>query len=64
MATLTLYKDKVNAIGGLIDNLIKSSGTIDVQLVTLKNTLQSVNSSTCNLQDTVDSISLSSKSKK
>ena len=37
---------------------------MDVQLGTLKNTLQGVDSSTCNLQDTVDSISSSSKSEK
>ena len=57
MATITLYKEKVNGVGGLIDNLIKSSSNLDVQLGTLKNTLQGVDSSTCNLQDTVDSIS-------
>ena len=37
---------------------------MNVQLGTLKNTLQGVDSSTCNLQDTVDSISSSSKSEK
>ena len=61
MATITLYKEKVNGVGGLIDNLIKSSSNLNVQLGTLKNTLQGVDSSTCNLQDTVDSISSSSK---
>ena len=40
MATITLYKEKVNGVGGLIDNLIKSSSNLDVQLGTLKNTLQ------------------------
>ena len=25
MATITLYKEKVNGVGGLLDNLIKSS---------------------------------------
>ena len=64
MATIALYKEKVNGVGGLIDNLIKSSSNLDVQLGTLKNTLQGVDSSTCNLQDTVDSISSSSKSEK
>ena len=64
MATITLYKEKVNGVGGLTDNLIKSSSNLDVQLGTLKNTLQGVDSSTCNLQDTVDSISSSSKSEK
>ena len=64
MATITLYKEKVNGVGGLIENLIKSSSNLNVQLGTLKNTLQGVDSSTCNLQDTVDSISSSSKSEK
>ena len=56
MATIILYKEKVNGVGGLLDNLIKSSSNLDVKLGTLKNTLQGVDSSTCNLQDTVSSI--------
>lgn len=56
MATITLYKEKVNGVGGLIDNLIKSSSNLDVKLRTLKNTLQCVDSSTCNLQDTVNMV--------
>ena len=62
MATITLYKDKINGVGSLLDNIIKSSNNLNAQLGTLKNTLQGVDSSTCNLQDTVDSISSSSKS--
>ena len=62
MSTITLYKDKVNGVGSLLDDIIKSSNNLSVQLGTLKNTLQGVDSSTCNLQDTVDSISSSSKS--
>ena len=62
MATITLYKDKINGVGGLIDDIIKSSNNLNVQVGTLKNTLQGVDSSTCNLQDTIDSISSSSKS--
>ena len=62
MATIALYKSKVNGVGGLIDDIIKSSNNLDTQLGTLKNTLQGVDSSTCNLQDTIDSISSSSKS--
>ena len=46
------------------DDIIKSSNNLNAQLGTLKNTLQGVDSSTCNLQDTVDSISSSSKSEK
>ncbi len=64
MATITLYKDKVNGVGSLLDDIIKSSNNLNAQLGTLRNTLQRVDSSTCNLQDTVDSISFSSKSEK
>ena len=64
MATITLYKDKLNGVGGLIDNIIKSSNSLDTQLGTLKSTLQGVSSSTYNLQDTVNSISSSSKTEK
>ncbi|MEI3305524.1 MAG: polymorphic toxin-type HINT domain-containing protein [Dysosmobacter sp.] len=62
MATITLYKDKINGVGSLLDDIIKSSNNLSAQLGTLKSTLQGVDSSTCNLQDTVDSISSSSKS--
>lgn len=64
MATITLYKDKINGVGSLLDDIIKSSNNLNAQLGTLKNTLQGVDSSTCNLQDTVDSISSFSKSEK
>ena len=59
MATITLYKDKLNGVGGLIDNIIKSSNSLDTQLGTLKSTLQGVSNSTYNLQDIVNSISSS-----
>ncbi len=62
MATITLYKDKVNGVGSLLDDIIKSVNNIDVQLSTLENTLQGVSSSTCDLNDTVESIRSSSKS--
>lgn len=64
MATIALYKNKVNGVGGLLDSIIKSSNNLDVQIGTLKNTLQGVESSSCDLQDAVDSISSSSKSEK
>ena len=64
MATITLYKDKLNGVGGLIDNIVKSSNSLDTQLGTLKSTLQGVSNSTYNLQDTVNSISSSSKTEK
>lgn len=61
MATITLHKDKINGVGSLLDDIIKFSNNLNAQLGTLKSTLQGVDSSTCNLQDTVDSISSSSK---
>lgn len=64
MATISLYKDKLNGVGGLLDRIVKSVNNLDTQLDTLKDTLQGVNSSTCNLEDTVNSISSSSKSEK
>ncbi len=64
MATITLYKDKLNGVGGLIDNIVKSSNNLETQLGTLKSTLQGVSSSTYDLQDTVNSISSSSKTEK
>ena len=64
MATITLYKEKINGVGSLLADIIKSSNNLNAQLGTLKNTLQGVDSSTCDLQDAVDSISSSSKSEK
>lgn len=64
MPTITLYKDKLNGVVGLIDNIVKSSNNLETQLGTLKSTLQGVNSSTYDLQDTVNSISSSSKTEK
>ena len=59
---LNLKIDFRDGVGSLLDDMIKSSNNLNAQLGTLKNTLQGVDSSTCNLQDTVDSISSSSKS--
>lgn len=59
-----IIKDKLNGVGGLFDNIIKSSNNLGTQLGTLKSTLQGVSSSTYNLQDTVNSISSSSKTEK
>ena len=59
-----IYKDKLNGVGGLFDNIIKSSNNLGTQLGTLKSTLQGVSSSTYNLQDTLNSISSSSKTEK
>ena len=64
MATITLRKDKINGVDGLIDSIVKSSNNLNTQLGTLRNTLQGVDSSTCDLQNVVDSISSLSKSEK
>lgn len=61
MATIVLYKDKLNGVGGLINNIVTSSNNLNSQLGALKTTLQGVNSSTCNLQETVNNISSSTK---
>ena len=39
-----IYKDKLNGVGGLFDNIIKSSNNLGTQLGTLKSTLQGVSS--------------------
>lgn len=61
MATIVLYKDKLNSVGGLINNIVTSSNNLNSQLAALKTTLQGVNSNTCNLQETVNNISSSTK---
>lgn len=61
MATIVLYKDKLNSVGGLINNIVTSSNNLTTQLGSLKTTLQGVSSSTCNLQETVNNISSSTK---
>lgn len=61
MATIVLHKDKLNSIGGLINNIVTSSNNLNTQLGSLKTTLQGVSSSTCNLQETVNNISSSTK---
>ena len=33
MATIALYKNKVNGIGSLIDNIIKSSNSLDNKIL-------------------------------
>ena len=64
MATIVLYKDKLNSVGGLINNVVTSSNNLNTQLGSLKTTLQGVSSSTCNLRETVDNISSSTKTEK
>ena len=62
MATIALYKDKINRVGFQLEGVINSSDKLSSQLNVLKNTLQGVDSSTCDLQDAVDSITSSTKS--
>jgi UDP-2,3-diacylglucosamine pyrophosphatase LpxH len=64
MATITLYKDKLNGVGSFINGILKHSNNLDTQLTTLKSTLQGIDSSTYNLDAAVESIRSSSKSEK
>lgn len=64
MATIVLYRDKLNSIGESIRNNVSASNNLNSQLSSLKSTLQGINSSTYNLQDTIDNISSSTKTEK
>ena len=44
MATITLYKDKLNGVGSLIDTMVSTVNNLDMQLGALKATLQGINS--------------------
>ena len=33
MATITLYKDKINGVGSLLDNIIKPSNSLDNKIL-------------------------------
>ena len=61
MATITLYKDKLNGVGSLISTMVSSVNNLDMQLGALKSTLQVVNSSTYNLDSAVENIRSSSQ---
>ena len=61
MATITLYKDKLNGVGSLISTMVSSVNNLDMQLGALKSTLQGVNSSTYNLDSAVENIRSSSQ---
>ena len=61
MATLTLYKDKLNGVSSAINSMVKSSKDVDTQLGVLKNTLQGVNNGNYDLSSAVSNISSSSK---
>lgn len=61
MATITLYKDKLNSVSSLINTMVSSVNNLDMQLGALKSTLQGVNSSTYNLDGAVENIRSSSQ---
>lgn len=61
MATIVLHKDKLNSVGGAINNIVTASNNLNSQLCSLKTTLQSVNSNTCDLQETINNIRTSTK---
>lgn len=61
MATITLYKDKLNSVSSLINTMVSSANNLDMQLGALKSTLQGVNSSTYNLDSAVENIRSSSQ---
>lgn len=64
MATIVLHKDKLNSVGGEINNIVTASNNLNSQLCSLKTTLQSVNSNTCDLQETINNIRTSTKTEK
>lgn len=64
LATIVLYRDKLNSIGESIRNNVSASNNLNSQLSSLKSTLQGINSSTYNLQDTINNISSSTKTEK
>lgn len=61
MATITLYKDKLNSVSSLINTMVSSVNNLDMQLGALKSTLQGGNSSTYNLDSAVENIRSSSQ---
>ena len=64
MATIALYKDKINNISSAFGNLSATSNNLNSQLGYLKTTLQGVSCSEYDLQTAVNSISSSTKSEK
>lgn len=64
MSTIVLYKDRLNGINTYIDDVTNSCDILSTQLNSLKSILQGVSSNSCNLQDTVNNISSSTKTEK
>ena len=61
MATIALYKDNLNGVGGFMDLIINSSTKLDEKLGVLRVALQGVNCDANDLQDAVNKISSSTK---
>lgn len=64
MSTIVLYKDRLNGINTYINDVTNSCDILSTQLNSLKSILQGVSSNSCNLQDTVNNISSSTKTEK
>ena len=64
MSTIVLYKDRLNGINTYINDVTNSCDSLSTQLNSLKSILQGVSSNSCNLQDTVNNISSSTKTEK
>ena len=63
MATITLYAGKGNQMSGLLDNAKKSVNEYVHMLGSLKWNLLMVDSSICNVEDVMDSVNASTKTK-
>ncbi len=63
MATITLYAGKGNQMSGLLDNAKKSVNEYVHELGSLKRNLLMVDSSICNVEDVMDSVNASTKTK-
>ena len=64
MATIALYKEKANGVGGLLEGLIKFNIDGESMLDSLKTSLLGANGNAYDFRPTIDSISSSTKLKK
>ena len=61
MATISLYASKINNMPGLINDVKKSVTNYKSELTNLKNKSLQVNSSICNIDDVIGTISTSTQ---
>lgn len=61
MATITLYESKINNMPGFINEVKSSVREFNSELFNVKNKSLTVNPSICNLDDIINSISVSTK---